>query len=149
MNTKISVEDFLAQKTLAVVGVSRSGKKFGNTIFKDLKSKGFKIFGVNPNIDENEGEIYKSLESIPDTVEGVIVVVPPAETEKVVKDAADAGIKHVWLQQGAESETAVKFCKDNDINVISGECVLMFAEPTGFPHRLHRGIWRILGKLPK
>jgi predicted CoA-binding protein len=149
MTTKKAVDDFLAQKKLAVVGVSRSGKKFSNMAFKELKAKGYQLFPVNPHGENIEGQrCYPTLTALDEKVGGAVVIVPPAEAEKVVKDAAQAGIGRVWLQQGAETQGAIKFCQDNGIDVIHNECVLMFAEPAAIHHRLHRWIWKLLGKLP-
>jgi predicted CoA-binding protein len=150
MTTKAAVDDFLSQRTLAVVGVSRDGKKFGNTIYKELRLKGYTVFPVNPNSESIMGErCYPSLSALPATVGGAVIVVPPVQTEQVVRDAAAAGIRHVWMQRGAESELAIRFCEKNDINAVHGECILMFAEPAAFYHRIHRWFWKLLGKLPR
>lgn len=149
MTTMAGITKFLEQKTLAVVGVSRSNKKFSNTLYKTLKAKGYRLFAVNPNTDQIDGEpCVSNLQSLSQQVTGVVVVVPPNQTEKVVKDAAAAGISHIWIQQGAESDEAIKFCKKSGINVIHNECILMFAEPS-FPHNSHRFVSKVLGKLPK
>jgi predicted CoA-binding protein len=66
-----------------------------------------------------------------------------------VRDAAAAGIRRVWMQQGAESEAAIRFCAENGISAVHGECILMFAEPAAFYHRMHRWVWGLLGKLPR
>jgi predicted CoA-binding protein len=150
MTSKAIVDDFMSQQKLAVVGVSRSSRKFGNVIYKELKGKGYKVFPVNPNVETIESDsCYPALNSLPEPVDGAVVVVKPNETEKIVKEASEAGIKRVWIQQGAESKQAIKYCEDNHINCIHGECILMFAEPLGFIHKFHRGIWKIVGKLPK
>ena len=150
MTTRAAVDDFLAQRKLAVVGVSRSGKRFGHTAYRELKGKGYQLFPVNPNAESIGGErCYPNLSALPESVDGALIVVPPAETEKVVRDAAAVGIRRVWMQQGAQSEAAVRFCQQNYIGVVHGECILMFAEPAAFPHRAHRFLWRLLGKLPK
>jgi predicted CoA-binding protein len=150
MTSKAAVEDFLGQKAIAVVGVSRKGKKFGNVIYKDLLRKGYNAFAVNPHTDVLEDRpCYPNLKALPESVDGVVLVVPPGETEKVVREASELGIRRVWMQQGSESGDAIRFCEERDISVVAGECILMFAEPVGFLHRLHRGAWRILGKLPK
>lgn len=150
MTTQKSINDFLVQKKLALIGISRSGKKFGNMIFKELKSKGYQIFPINPNVETIQGEhCYPSLKALTERVGGVIVVVPPVQTEKIVYDVASAGIKQVWMQQGSESKSAIQFCKENGISVVEGECILMFAKPIKFFHRMHRGIWKLLGKYPK
>lgn len=150
MATKAAVDDLISQKTLAVVGVSKNKGKFGSTVYRELKSKGYRVFPVNPNIDDFEGDkCYRSLKELPEVPGGAVIVVSPKVTENVVRDAAAAGIRRIWLQQGAESKAAIDLCKDNGIDVIHGHCILMFAEPTGFPHRVHRYIWRLLGKLPR
>ena len=150
MTTKTAVEDFTSQRTLAIVGVSRGGKKFGNAIFRELKVHGYKLYPIHPEADTLEGEpAYKDFESLPEKVDGVIVVVPPAQTEKVVRAAAAAGIKRVWMQQGAESDAAIHFCQENGIAEVHGECINMFAHDTAGFHKFHRGVWKLMGKLPK
>lgn len=150
MATQKSIQEFLSQKILAVVGVSHTGKKFSNAVYKELKSKGFQVFPVNPKTDNLNGErCYPNLKSLPEKVGGVLVITKPSDTEKIVREANSLGIKLIWIQQGAESSEAIHFCKENDMNVIYGECILMFAEPTAFFHRLHRGVWKLIGKFPK
>jgi predicted CoA-binding protein len=150
MTTRADVDDFLAEQTLAVVGVSRSGKGFGTSAFRALKSKGYRLFPVHPEAEQVEGErSYPSLKALPEPVGGVLVVVPPQQTEKVVRDAAEAGIRRIWIQQGAESDAAIRFCQQQGLSVVSGHCILMFAEPVDSFHRFHRWIWRVLGKAPK
>ncbi len=150
MTTRAAVDDFLAQETLAVAGVSRHTKKFANVVFRELKAKGYRVYPVNPSADRVENEpCYPSVGELPEKVGGVVTIVPPDQTEQVVRDAKDAGIEQVWMQLGSQSENAVRFCEENGISVIHNECILMFAEPLGFIHRVHKMIWRLLGKLPK
>lgn len=150
LTSRAAVEDFISQRKLAVVGVSRSGKKFGNLAFKELKARGYQLSPVHPQAETIHGErCYPSLRALPEPVGGVLVVVPPAETEKVVREAAAAGIKRVWMQQGAESPEAIRFCAENGIAAVHGECILMFAEPAAWYHRAHRWVWKLLGKLPR
>jgi predicted CoA-binding protein len=150
MTTAQAIRGFLVQRTLAIVGVSTTGKKFGNVAYRELKAKGYRLIPVHPSAQVIEGgRCCRSLCSLPEPVGGVLVVVPPAQTERVVEEAASAGIKHVWIQPGAESEAAIRFCKENEMSVIHGECILMFAEPAGFVHRVHRWVWGLLGKLPR
>src|SRR5689334_14961404 len=98
------IEEFLAQPALALVGVSRSGTGFGNTALRELLAKGLRIYPLNPGMDVVAGvKCYHHFHEMPKDVGGVIVVVPPPDAVSVVRDAAAAGIKRVWLQQGAES----------------------------------------------
>jgi len=150
MTSKAVVDDFLAQRTLALVGASRDPKAFSSNAFKELTEKGYRLIPVNPKADTVMGErCYPSLRDLPEPVGGVLVMVAPAQAEAVVRDAAAAGIKRVWMQQGAESEAAVKFCQENGISEVHGECILMFAQPQKFFHKPHRWMWGVMGKLPK
>ena len=150
MTTRSAVDDFLSQKKIALAGVSRKGNKFGNAILKDLSGKGYEIFPVHPEAQEiNETRCFASLNDLPNEVDGLITVVPPSETEKLVTEASEAGIKKIWMQQGSESPEVVSFCEEKGLSVIHGECILMFAEPAAWYHRFHRWIWKLLGKLPK
>lgn len=149
MTSKKIVGEFLTQKKIAVVGVSRKKTKFGNAIYKELKLKGYKVFPINPHINVYEKDTcYPDLLSLPEKVDGVVINVPPAQTEKVVREAKEAGINKVWLQQGSQSEAAIKYCEENGIDCVSNECILMFAQPSAFIHRAHKWVWSVLGKLP-
>jgi uncharacterized protein len=149
MTTRAAVNEFLSQPDLAIVGVSRSGRKFGNMALRELRTKGYRVFPVHPSAEAIDGErCYPSLAKVPRSVGGVLIVVPPAQTDVVVREAAAAGIERVWMQQGAESAEAIRYCDEHGMRVVAGECVLMFAEPAGWFHRAHRWIWGVLGKLP-
>jgi uncharacterized protein len=143
------VDGFLAERTLALVGASRSGRKFGNAVLKELTAKGYRVLPVHKDAAEIDGhQAYGSLGELPEKAGGVIVVVPPAQAEQVVRDAAAAGIGRVWLQQGAASPAAIQAAEARGLSVVHGECILMFAEPTASFHRVHRFIWKVLGRLP-
>jgi len=148
--SKEAIDKFLKQKTLAVVGVSRSGKKFGNSVYKELKSKGYKLYPIHPEMKTYDGEdCYPSLSSLPEKVGGVFIAVSPEKTEEIVKEAKNMGIDNIWIQQKSESEKAVSFCNQNELNLIHNECLLMYANPVGFPHSIHRFIWKVMGKMPQ
>jgi predicted CoA-binding protein len=150
MNTSLdTVQDFVSQRSLAVVGASRGGKKFGNTIYKTLKEKGYKVFPVHPGAETIEGDVcYRSLTTLPEKVAGVVVCVKPDQCEHVVKEAFEAGIARVWLQQGASSYAALRYCEKNEMSVVHGHCLLMFLEPVKSFHRVHRWFWKTIGKYP-
>ena len=151
MATKRDIDEFLAQKTLAIVGVSRSGKKFGNAILKDLTKLGYRLLPVHPEAGEIDGvRAFPSFAALPEPVGGVIVCVPPDRAEHVVKEAAAHGVRRVWLQQGAGSAEAIKFCQKSGISVVHGECVLMYPKPTtSWIHGAHRWVWDLIGRAPK
>jgi hypothetical protein len=149
LSSATSIRDFVAHRTLAVVGVSRSGKKFANFAYRELRSKGYKLIPVNPAAEAVEGDrCYPSLLNLPCPVDGAIVIAPREQSLQVVREAAAAGVKRVWLQQGAESQAAIDVCTNAGISVVAGECILMFAEPAHWFHRAHRFGRRLFGGLP-
>jgi len=150
MTTKAAIDEFMAQKTLAVAGVSRNVNKFGYRVYKELKDKGYTVYPVNPNAESIEGDAcYATLAALPETPSGLVIITPPAQSEQLVRDAAKAGITHVWMQQGAQSAAAVQFCEDNGIHYVAGECIFMFSEPAAWFHRAHRFVNTLVGKAPK
>jgi len=150
MTSKAEVVDFVNQRSLAVVGVSRSGRKFGNVAYRELKAKGYRLVPVHPEAETLEGDrCARSLASLPAPVGGVLVIVPPSQAERVVGEASAAGIRRVWLQQGAESKAAIQLAEAKGMSVVAGECILMFAEPASFGHRAHRWVKGVFGRLPR
>lgn len=150
MTSRAAVDDFLAQKDLALVGVSRSGKKFGNMALRELLANGYRVFPVHPEAETVQGvRCYRSIRDLPASVGGLLVVVPPPQTEVVVREAAAVGIRRVWMQLGSSSQTAVEFCTDNGIEAVHGECILMFLRKGPVLHRIHHWLWGLLGKLPR
>jgi len=150
MATLKSIREFLAQKHMAVVGVSRDERKFGRMAFRELRKKDYALYPVHPSMESADGEkCFPDLASLPGEVTAVLVITPPAATAGVVEAAAERGIRHLWIQQGAESPEAVELAQQRGLNCIHGRCILMFAEPTGFGHRLHRGIVKLIGRFPK
>lgn len=150
MVSKEAIDKFLHQKILAVVGISRSGKKFGDSVYKELKSKGYKLYPIHPEMKTYDGKAcYPSLSTLPEKVGGVFITVAPEKTEEIAKEAKNLGIDNIWIQQKSESAQAISFCNQNGLNLIYNECILMYANPVGFPHSLHRFIWKVIGKIPK
>jgi uncharacterized protein len=144
-----TVDAFMAEKTLAIAGVSRSGQKFGNSIMKELGAKGYTLLPVHPEADEIDGHpCARSLGELTQPVGGVIVVVKPEQAIQVVRDAHAAGIPRVWFQQGSQSNKAIEFCRQNGMEVVSKLCILMFAEPVESIHAFHRFLKRVFGTMP-
>jgi predicted CoA-binding protein len=150
MNTKAVIDEFLRSKALAIVGVSSKRRGFGYVVYRDLKGKGYDVYPVNPTANAIDGNpCYSDVLLLPKKVDGVVLVIPPEQTEKVVAEVAAAGINRVWMQQGAESDAAIRFCEERGMSVVHGECIMMFATPTTFPHRVHRWVRGVVGKLPE
>lgn len=148
MVARTVIDDFLTQRTLALAGVSRTGKRFGHAVYEDLTRKGYRVLLIHPEVDEIGGvPCYRSIADLPARVDGLVLVVPPQQSEILVKEAHEAGIRRVWMQQGAESEDAIRYCEDHGMDVVHGQCIMMFADPKGV-HKLHHWVRDLFGKLP-
>jgi predicted CoA-binding protein len=140
-----AIPSFLEEKRIAVVGVSRT-RGFGNAVLKTLRARGWDAVPVNANADTVEGErCFRALAAIPERPGAVVAVVPPGQAERVVEDCLALGIRKLWLQQGAESEAAIRRAEAGGMTVVHHACVLMHAQPHGI-HRLHRWLARRSGR---
>lgn len=131
-------------RSFVLYGASSKKKKFGNYILAGLTKKNYKVFLMHRSANIIDGQkAFSSFAELPEKPEGAILVIPPGETERVIDDIIAAGIKNVWIQLGAGSEKALRYCLLNGINVISGECILMFLDHPGFPHNIHKWFWSL------
>jgi predicted CoA-binding protein len=147
-NNRSSIEAFLDQPAFALVGASRSGHGFGNVILRELRAKGMHVYPVHPVAATLDGvTCYHNLNALPEPVGGLIVCVPPDDAVGVLRDGAAAGIRHVWIQQGADSPYVATVCRELGLDAVIGECILMFARPTGL-HWAHRALAGMLGRVP-
>jgi len=142
-----TMRKFSESRELAVVGVSSSKTKFGRSVYRALKQRGIKTFPVNPGMTECDGAAcFPSLRSLPKKLDAAVVVVRPEHAREVVEDAAAAGIKRLWFQQGADFSDSVAAAQERGIETVTDRCILMYAgEVTGI-HRFHRFVWRLFGK---
>ncbi|MEX0826401.1 MAG: CoA-binding protein [Acidimicrobiia bacterium] len=117
-----------ADTTVAVVGATANPSKYGNIIYHNLKSKGFKVFAVNPNRDEVDGDpCWRSLADLPEAPTIVDIVVPPARTLTVLQECLDLGLMNVWVQPGAGDHAVREFVEANDFNGLVGPCIMVEA----------------------
>ncbi len=151
--TRDLIDDFLAQKRLALVGVSHDPKDFSRALFRELAKRGYDMVPVNPNLMEVEGSLcFDCLQDVAPAVAGALVMTPPSQTEQVVRDCAEARIKRVWLHRGvgrgAVSRDAVDFCHDHGVSVVEGYCPFMFLPGTPAFHRFHGFFLKLAGRYP-
>jgi predicted CoA-binding protein len=142
------IEQFVLQKRIAVVGMSRSGKKFGNMAAKELKAKGYEIFAIHPEVTEVDGfACSPNLTSLNGKIDAVWISVPPAKVSPVLAEAAEIGLKNIWLQQGAWSAEVQQTIDQLQLQVVSKKCIMMYAPPVKSVHKFHRTIKGIFGRL--
>jgi predicted CoA-binding protein len=154
MSSMALVQDFLGQKRLAVVGVSRKPDDFSRKLFCELRDRGYDVVPVNPEVDEIDGKkCFAHLQDVQPPVDGALLMTSPAVSDRVVEECARAGIGRVWMYRaggaGAVSSQAMRFCESHGISVIPGECPLMFLPQGHWFHRLHGLVRKITGRYPR
>jgi predicted CoA-binding protein len=144
---------FLANKRVAVTGVSRTPKTHGsNNVYRRLRERGYQVFAVNPNTDQVEGaRCYHDLKSIPGGVEAVVIGTRPEIAEDTMRECAELGITRVWMHRGpgagSVSDAATSYGRAHGITVIDGGCPLMFAPTADLGHKIMRLVYS--GHVPK
>jgi uncharacterized protein len=149
-----TIDDFLARQRIAMVGVSRDPQHFSAYVFKELLERGYDVIPVNPHANEIYGrKCFARVQDIYPPVEAALLMTAPEATETVVRDCVEAGIEIVWMHRanghGSVSDKAVQFCQQLGIEVIPGQCPLMFLPRTGTVHRLHGWIRKMTGRYPR
>ena len=125
--TDRAIAAFLAGERFAVVGASRDREKYGNKVLRSYLQAGRRVYPVNPKETEIEGLVsYPDLATLPKPVHGISIITPPAVTENIVEQAAAAGIRHLWMQPGAERAAAIERAEALGLELIhSGPCALV------------------------
>lgn len=146
---------FLANKRVAVTGVSREPQNHGsNVVYKRLRDRGYEVFAVNPNAEEVEGDhSYPDLKSIPGGVDAVVIGTRPATADATIRECDEVGIKHVWMHrsfgEGSVNDEATVYGREHGMTVIDGGCPLMFDPTADFGHKVMRVMLRPTKKIPK
>ena len=147
------IEDFLSQKRIAIVGVSRNPASFSAKLFEEFGRRGYDVVPVNPNTSEVLGRrCFAHVQEIQPPVSAALLMTAPQVTEGVVRDCAEIGISRIWMYraggQGSATPEAVEFCQGRGMQVIPGECPLMFWQDAGLLHRAHGFFRKIAGHYP-
>lgn len=154
MSSMQLIEEFLALKRIAIVGVSQTSTDFSRRLFREFLARSYDAVPVNPHALIIDGQrCFARLLDIEPSVQGALIMTSQLVTHAIVRDCADAGIRRVWLYggaggPGAVSPAAIEFCQSAGISVIPGECPFMFLPGAGWIHRLHGSILKIAGAYP-
>lgn len=139
-------EEFWARSSFAVVGNSAK-KSFPRLTYNALKKTGRTVFAVDPSVAEIEGDkTYSDLKSLPERVEAVVLEPPKEETAHWVEQAADAGIKNVWIHMNRDTPEAVAVAQREGLNLLKGTCAVMYVTPGFTYHSLHKWVDKLTGK---
>ena len=150
-----AIRDFLAQRRIAVVGLSHDPKDFSHSVWKELAAHDHDLVGVNAAHAGEELEGRVTLARVQDAdppVDAALVLTSAERSAEAVRDALEAGVRRIWLFRaagpGAVSDEAIALCKEAGALVIPGECPLMFQEDAAWYHRLHAGFNHLCGCYP-
>jgi uncharacterized protein len=150
MATLQKIEAFTSQKHIAVAGISRTPHKFGNSAFKELKQKNYVLYPISQHLTEFEGtQCYTSIDALPSDVTALLICTKPEQSRMLLTEARTKGIRNIWLQQGAADKELLNEIKGSPDNIITGECILMYAQPAHFMHRTHAFFKKLFGQYPK
>lgn len=138
MNTRETIDAILNDRKLAIAGVSRNRRKFGNIVFRTLKEKGYIPTPINPHGGEiDESFCLKSIAELDSGVQNLLIVTHKRDTKKVLEEALSKGIRNIWIQNGCETAETLKMAQDRNINLVSKACILMYVNPKGI-HKFHQ-----------
>jgi predicted CoA-binding protein len=151
--TRADIRDFLAQRRIAMIGVSRDPKDFSRMLFREMSGRGYDMVPVNPAAAEMEGRpCFAGVEQIQPTPEAALLMTAASATPQAVRECASAGIRRIWMYraagQGAVNPEAVAYCRENGMQLVEGHCPYMFLPKTQFFHRLHGFALRVFGGYP-
>ena len=148
------IEDFLAQKRIAMIGISRDPKSFSVALFQELRRRGYDVVPVNPNAQEILGlPCFARVQEVQPPVDAALLMTSAAITGSAVVDCAEAKISRIWMYRaggkGAVSPRAVAFCQEKGIKLVPGQCPFMFLPGAGGIHQFHGAIRKLTGRYPK
>lgn len=139
-------EEFWTKASYAVVGHSAQ-KNFPVLTYGALKAQGKKVYPVDPSRERIEGDrAYPDLQSLPDKVDAAVLEVPREETIEFVRQAAEAGVKNVWVHMGRETPEALALARDKGLNILTGTCAVMYVTPGFSYHSVHKWLNKLLGR---
>jgi predicted CoA-binding protein len=148
--SKASIKTFLETRKLAIAGISRDQKKMGFAVLRKLKEIGFDLYLIHPDTDTLHGEpSYRKISDLPGDIGGLLIMTPKSETLGVVKEAVKKKIPNLWIQQMSETAESIEYALSNKTNLVTGQCILMFAEPVEGIHKFHRNLKKWFGRMPK
>lgn len=152
--SKQEIDQFLAEKRIGVVGVSRNAGKFSNQVYAKLKESGCELHPVHPSMEALDGDpCVAGISQLPSEVRALLVVASQNVCASVLKDLSGTGITRVWVFSGFKNrpdvEAEIARLRSSGVSVITCFCPFMFLEPVGSIHSIHRFIVRLVGKYPK
>ncbi len=152
MNSLTDIRNFLAQKRIAMVGVSRNPKDFSHKLLDEFVSCGYDIVPVNPNTSQINGlPSFARLEEVTPTPDAVLLMTSQEVTEEILR-TWKSGIRRVWIYgtngKSKVSSIATSQLQSMGVTVIHGECPFMFLNNSAGIHRFHGFLRKMFRSYP-
>jgi uncharacterized protein len=112
-------------RTIAVVGLTDTPTRPSYGVSLYMRSQGYRVIPVNPNITEWLGEkAYQSLLDVPEKIDIVNVFRRPDAVPEVVEEAIQIKAPVIWMQEGVVHEEAAEKARQAGIFVVMDKCIL-------------------------
>lgn len=136
---------FWEQSSFAFVG-NTEAKGFPKTSYKEARKLGKKVFAVDPSVERIEGDAtFPDLTALPEKVDGVVLEVPKEDTEGWVRQAADLGLRNIWIHMGRDTPEALSLAQERGLDVHTGTCAVMYLTGGFSVHTLHKWVSKLTG----
>jgi len=138
-----------AARHLAFYGLKRSGEGYAHDVLKGLRRlhPEYVITAIHPEADEVGGlPAVRSASRLRPAADSAIVVLKPARAAQAIDDAAQAGVRRIWLAMNAHNETTRRQAQDRGLTVVNG-CPLLFMPDQELPHRIHRWLAQVFRRI--
>lgn len=147
--THQQIQNFLKEKSIAMAGVSRDPKKFGNQVFNQLRANGYIVLPINPYTESIDSvRCYARVDELPPDIDSLLIMTPKSQTDNILREAIKRGIKNIWVQQMSETEATLGIAEEFQKEIIYKKCIFMFTEPVVGVHKFHRTLLSIFRALP-
>lgn len=127
---------FLAPKSIAVIGASRTPEKVGAIVLKNILESKFtrKIYPINPNTDSiNDLQCFHDINSLPEIPDLAVIALPAGLVTETLNQLGEKGIKNVvvfsagFKETGAEGEKLeeelLEVSKKYGLNILGPNCL--------------------------
>jgi uncharacterized protein len=153
MTTRAQIDRFLAGHRIGFAGLSTDPADFSRTIFRELEARGYDIVPIHPTAAEIAGRTaYANVYDVPGKLDGVLIMTPRSATAGIVAQCMTASVPRVWMHRGvgagAVDHHVATYARSRGLDVIEGECPMMFLSPTAAIHQAHAAVRHAFGHYP-
>ncbi|MDI9501539.1 MAG: CoA-binding protein [Tissierellia bacterium] len=117
-------DEMLQLRNWAIIGVTPKKDRYGYKIWRQMKEKGYTVYGVNPNYEEIDGEkIFASLQNISEPIDAIDIIIGPSHVPPILEAAREKGIRNLFFQPGSYDREIIEMAEEMGFNYIEGDCV--------------------------